>query len=286
MSYVCRCNNGHRPAASSGCDKANCHSCCKGKGGVNPDSSEWNRVVDNPASTNSYGFTKNYDGRIRGGIKTPPYGGVPSPTNPNSRQHHPWALIGVDNIRRTTVSGNCGCGSACEGVAESDCYKCCNNIRPYKKNNNNINNNNMRGYNLNPNRNGNSNRGFSSGQNVNPNRPSISNATKSSQKEWIISQGGTGIIERLHPLDIAGARRKIGKEYFDPISNKWKIDDGRPRGASWIPPNNQYPSGKWVWWCAGKCTSGRRWAGNKVKCPCDGQKDNCMCKGCHGGASC
>ena len=43
MSYVCRCNNGHRPAANSGCDKANCRNCCKGKGGVNPDSSEWGR---------------------------------------------------------------------------------------------------------------------------------------------------------------------------------------------------------------------------------------------------
>tara|TARA_R110002074_G_scaffold401184_2_gene598464 strand:- start:9315 stop:9602 length:288 start_codon:yes stop_codon:yes gene_type:complete len=50
MSYVCRCNNGHRPAANSGCDKANCRNCCKGKGGVNPDSSEWGRVEYNPPS--------------------------------------------------------------------------------------------------------------------------------------------------------------------------------------------------------------------------------------------
>lgn len=33
--YVCRCNNGHRPPDSAKCNKANCHNCCKGKGGVN-----------------------------------------------------------------------------------------------------------------------------------------------------------------------------------------------------------------------------------------------------------
>lgn len=212
----------------------------------------------NPAATNSYGFTNKYDGRIRAGIKTPPYGGVPSPTNPNAR-------YGGDN---------CGCGKSCANVHLSDCYKCCANIRPSKRNNN-INNNNMRGYNVNPNRNGKANSGFSSGYNVSPNR----GIEPRNMKEWLISQGGTGKIERLHPLDIAGARRKIGKTYFDPISKIWKEDDGRPRGASWIPPNNDYPNGSWVWWCGGKCSSGKRWTGNKVKCPCKGYP-NCACKGC------
>ena len=258
MSYVCRCNNGVRTT----CDQANCTSCCKGKGGVNPDSSEWDRVADNPASTNSYGFTNKYDGRIRGGIKTPFPN--PSPTNPNARYGN---------------TDNCGCGKSCANAHPSDCYKCCANIRPSKQNKN-INNNNMRGYNVNPNRNRNGNSGRSKGYNVNPNR------NTQTQKEWIISQGGTGKIERIHPLDITGARRKIGQEFFDPITKTWKIDDGRPRGASWIPPNNQYPSGKWVWWCVGKCKSGRRWAGNRVKCPCNGNKDNCKCTGCHGGAAC
>jgi hypothetical protein len=138
-----------------------------------------------------------------------------------------------------------------------------------------------KGINVNPNRSG--VRNAPAGMRINPNRKSSQNMT---QREWIISKGGTGRIEKPHPLDVAGAKRVMGKVYFDPISKKWKEDDLRPRGASWIPPSPEFPQGKWVWWCAGRCRSGRWWWGNKISCPCDGKRNNCRCVGCHDGGSC
>ena len=123
-----------------------------------------------------------------------------------------------------------------------------------------------RGINVSPNRS--RVRNAPGGMQINPN--GNSNGNGMSQRQYIISKGGTGKIERMHPLDAAGVKRVMGKVYYDPITKNWKEDDLRPRGASWIPPSPEFPQGKWVWWCAGRCRSGRWWFGNKVSCPCNG----------------
>lgn len=138
-----------------------------------------------------------------------------------------------------------------------------------------------RGINVSPNRSG--VRNAPGGMRINPNRNNNGNGM--SMKQWVISQGGTGKVDRLHPLDAAGVKRRIGQTYFDPVTRVWKEDDGRPRGWSWIPPSAENPQGRWAMWCSGKCKK-RSWFRTTIKCPCSGTRGNCFCKGCFGGAGC
>ena len=161
----------------------------------------------NPADPRSMGFSTSYDGRIRGGIKTPDY--------IRSKE------LGKEfNIMDSRASQS----------------------KPMLSNR--------------PNGNA-------------PNSPS-----RPSNME--------GKIVRIHPLDIAQAPRRIGAIVYDPISAKWKEDDGRPRGII-------YSGGKKAWGCWGKCVV-KRWhgIGNKVKCPCNkgAGGNSCECSGCMSGGAC
>jgi hypothetical protein len=245
MSYTCRCKNGAKMPTY--CDKANCRNCCKGKGGVNPDSSG--------------------KSLIGGGDK-------------------------------------CNCGSACKGA--SNCYKCCANIRPSKSaigggnpiSQNPTNPANPKGFGFNTAYDGRIRGGIKTPDFINApkvNRefnimdsrssqikPMMANRSNSNAPNTQQATMKEGTIVRIHPLDIAGARRVIGKEVFDPISQKWKIDDGRPRGII-------YSGGKSVWGCWGKCKVKTWWGGTKVKCPCNKgatQSAGCECSGCMSGGAC
>tara|TARA_R110000803_G_scaffold84831_1_gene151074 strand:- start:247 stop:873 length:627 start_codon:yes stop_codon:yes gene_type:complete len=208
MSYKCTCDNGASLGHIHGCGNASgCKKCCKGKGGVKPvEKTGLNPNPTNPAMPKGFGFDTSFDGRIRGGIKTPDY--------LSSKQ------MGREfNIMDSRASQS----------------------KPMMANRSNSN---------------------------------APNTQQATMKE--------GTIVRIHPLDIAGARRVIGKEVFDPISQKWKIDDGRPRGII-------YSGGKSVWGCWGKCKVKTWWGGTKVKCPCNkstSQSGGCECTGCMSGGAC
>jgi len=108
----------------------------------------------------------------------------------------------------------------------------------------------------------------------------LTNSANSNAPNSIQQRFKVGDVIRIHPLDIAGARRVIGQSVYDPISNKWKIDDGRPRGVIW-------DGGKGIWGCWGKCGV-KRWhgIGYKIKCPCNKSGDGCACNGCMSGGDC
>ena len=175
--------------------------------GIDVGSSKGGRMSDNPASTKGYGFDTAFDGRIRGGIKTPDY--------LSSKQ------MGREfNVMDSRSTQN----------------------KPMLANR--------------------------------PNSNSSNSVNKPSMRE--------GQVIRIHPLDIANAPRRIGATVFDPISQKWKVDDGRPRGII-------YSGGKSVWGCWGKCKVKTWWGGTKVKCPCNKgatQSAGCECSGCMSGGAC
>jgi len=214
MSYNCTCGNGATLSGIHGCHHAGgCVQCCKGKGGVNEEISgkfigggnPINPNPTNPANPKGMGFSTSYDGRIRGGIKTPDY--------ISSKQ------LGREfNI-----------------MDDKSTYS-----KPMQANG-------------------------SSTNTINP---------KPMMRE--------GQIVRIHPLDIAKAPRRMGAIVFDPISAKWKQDDGRPRGII-------FSGGKKAWGCWGKCVV-KRWhgIGNKVKCPCNKSAggNSCECSGCMSGGAC
>ena len=71
-------------------------------------------------------------------------------------------------------------------------------------------------------------------------------------------------------------KRVIGATVFDPVTKKWKEDDGRPRG--WDDKG---------YMCWGKCKIRRRWwLGGSTSCPCNKGGARCKCDGCLGGAEC
>lgn len=94
-------------------------------------------------------------------------------------------------------------------------------------------------------------------------------------------------VSRMHPLDVAGAKRVIGSTYWDAWANNgkgmWKEDDGRPRG---IDPD----TGKKL--CGGKCKRTKslwEWisgSGSSQKCDCDRSGNGCACAGCMGSTEC
>tara|TARA_R110000823_G_scaffold179614_4_gene311976 strand:+ start:337 stop:969 length:633 start_codon:yes stop_codon:yes gene_type:complete len=175
------------------------------RGGVTP--TGLNPNPTNPAMAKGFGFDTSFDGRIRGGIKTPDFINAP-------KVNREFNIMDSRSSQSKPMMAN----------------------------------------------------------RSNSNAPNTQQAT---MRE--------GTIVRIHPLDIAGARRVIGREVFDPISQKWKIDDGRPRGII-------YSGGKSVWGCWGKCTV-KRWhgIGNRVKCPCNkgtSQDAGCECAGCMSGGAC
>tara|TARA_R110000824_G_C15095048_1_gene665725 strand:- start:62 stop:544 length:483 start_codon:yes stop_codon:yes gene_type:complete len=100
-----------------------------------------------------------------------------------------------------------------------------------------------------------------------------------------IARGNGRRLMRIHPLDIARAGRTIGQTIFDPISSKWKIDDGRPRGLF-----EDEITGERNWACWGKCKTKSRqgWFGGKTKaaCPCNKGVDQCVCDGCMDNTPC
>ena len=165
------------------------------------------RMSDNPASTKGYGFDTAFDGRIRGGIKTPDY-------LSSKQMGREFNIMDSRSTQNKSMIAN----------------------RPNSNSSNSVN--------------------------------------KPSMKE--------GQVIRIHPLDIANAPRRIGATVFDPISQKWKVDDGRPRGII-------YSGGKSVWGCWGKCKVKSWWGGTKVKCPCNkgaSQGAGCECSGCMSGGAC
>tara|TARA_R110002126_G_scaffold153750_1_gene300909 strand:+ start:15 stop:617 length:603 start_codon:yes stop_codon:yes gene_type:complete len=110
----------------------------------------------------------------------------------------------------------------------------------------------------------------------------LTNSANSNAPNSIQQRYKVGDIIRIHPLDIAGASRTIGQTIYDPISQKWKVDDGRPRGVIW-------DGGKSIWGCWGKCKVKTWWGGTKVKCPCNkgtSQDAGCECSGCMSGGAC
>ena len=93
------------------------------------------------------------------------------------------------------------------------------------------------------------------------------------------------VIKRLHPLDIAGARRTIGQTVYDPITKVYKVDDGRPRG--WYEDEQ----GVLQIACWGKCKVRRGfWLFKRttVSCNCNraASGKGCACNGCLGGSAC
>ena len=186
---VCRCDDG---GTYTNCG-ANCE-CCDMEKNIGTGMVEEGTMAElNPAMVNAYGFTKMYDGRIRGGIKTPeaPVRGVKE--------------FNIFDERETEAT---------------------NVVRPV--------------------------------------------AAESRKR-----------IIRVHPLDIAGARRKIGQTVYDPISRKWKVDDGRARGLQ-----EDEVTGQVSWACWGKCKVRKGWFGASVKCNCRKSGDGCACQGCMGGSAC
>ena len=199
--YTCTCKNGKTWSGNnSACNDnaSKCKQCCSGQyGGVGSRSQDIN-----PADPKGFGFDTAFDGRIRGGIKTPEF------INENKMKKE-------FNIFDRQLS------SQDNGLINS----------------------------------------------------SNSNAPNSIQQRYKV-----GDIIRIHPLDIAGASRKIGQTVYDPIGNIWKVDDGRPRGVIW-------DGGKGIWGCWGKCKV-RKFLRSTIKCNCDKSGDGCACNGCLGGASC
>jgi hypothetical protein len=106
----------------------------------------------------------------------------------------------------------------------------------------------------------------------------LTNSANSNAPNSIQQRYKVGDIIRIHPLDIAGARRTIGQTIYDPISQKWKIDDGRPRGVIW-------DGGKGIWGCWGKCKV-KKWWKTIIKCNCNKSGDGCKCNGCLGSSEC
>jgi len=67
--YRCVCGSGAGLTHISGCNTPQgCKQCCKGKGGIKDN---MDRFADNPSDPRSFGFNNKFDGRIRGGLKTP-----------------------------------------------------------------------------------------------------------------------------------------------------------------------------------------------------------------------
>jgi hypothetical protein len=164
---------------------------------------EKDRSLDiNPADPRGFGFDTAFDGRIRGGIKTPEY--INQPKMKKEFNIFDRQLSSQDNGLRNSANGNAP-----------------NSIQQRHK---------------------------------------------------------VGDIIRIHPLDIAGASRRIGKTVYDPISNKWKIDDGRPRGIIW-------DGNKGIWGCWGKCKV-KKWFKTIIKCNCNKSGDGCACNGCLGDSKC
>ena len=73
----CTCANGHTYSFPDGC---NCYKCCAniGAGRIASVRGGGGNTNLNPASRKSFGFGTSYDGRVRGGIKTPDYTRVPT----------------------------------------------------------------------------------------------------------------------------------------------------------------------------------------------------------------
>jgi len=99
-----------------------------------------------------------------------------------------------------------------------------------------------------------------------------------------ITKGGRRLV-KIHPLDIVKASRSIGENVYDPISNKWKIDDGRPRGYF-----EDEETGERNWACWGKCKTRSR-AGlfggsSSSRCKCERSTDRCRCDGCMDDQAC
>jgi len=203
--YRCVCGNGAGLTHISGCDTpAGCKQCCKGKGAVKGGDRVGGNSI-NPAMSKGYGFDTAFDGRIRGGIKTPDY-------LSSKQMGREFNIMDSRSTQNKSMLAN----------------------RPNSNSSNSVN--------------------------------------KPSMKE--------GQVIRIHPLDIANAPRRIGASVFDPISQKWKVDDGRPRGII-------YSGGKATWGCWGKCKI-TRWhgIGNKAKCPCNKSGNGCACDGCMDNTGC
>ena len=107
----------------------------------------------------------------------------------------------------------------------------------------------------------------------------LTNSANSNAPNSIQQRYKVGDIIRIHPLDIAGASRTIGQTIYDPISQKWKVDDGRPRGVIW-------DGGKGIWGCWGKCKVKKWFAKASIKCNCNKSGDGCACNGCLGDSAC
>jgi len=203
----CYCNGGLSGSCSGQTHPSNCRKCCynimphlapsgttKGLGGSE---------VINPASTRGFGFDTSFDGRIRGGIKTPDY------INLSQKR---GKVFDIFQREKETATND---------------------------------------YNSN-----------------------AKNSITRKQKRLV----------RIHPLDISGASRSIGEEVYDPISNKWKIDDGRPRGYF------EEETGERNWACWGKCKTRSRagWFGgsSSARCKCERSTDRCRCDGCMDDQAC
>lgn len=194
----CRCSLPYAPGSYViPCSESSCIKCC-------PRTliEEVDRFGNNnPTDPRSFGFNNKFDGRVRGGVKTPQ---------------------AFD--KRNSIVGR-----------EFNIFD--SNVRQNQ------------------------------GVNVNPNR-----------------NRSQGRLVRLHPLDLLKQPRKIGSTIFDPVSRKWKVDDGRPRGVF------EDGSGGRNWACWGKCKDKERrgWFGESgtVKCDCDPSADKCRCSGCMDSSPC